>query len=188
MHLLIRKEDIDLVPGPPATSAGPRRALLIGGHTGATHTGLSLIELSNGHVDLHLHSFETSFYVLEGEPILYLEGAAVTLKPGACGAIPVGARHAWRSQDTARWIEMASPLSAQTRLTWPCAQSWCLIALSTRLRSTRSRGARSVVSTGHAPSTVTAMPPPWGTAFRMIAASAAVSTVSRASTLRPMLE
>lgn len=109
MHLLIRKEDIDLVPGPPATSAGLRRALLIGGHTGATHTGLSLIEMGNGHVDLHLHSFETSFYVLEGEPTLYLEGATVRLKPGACGAIPVGARHAWRSQDTARWIEMASP-------------------------------------------------------------------------------
>jgi quercetin dioxygenase-like cupin family protein len=85
------------------------RALLVGGHTGSTHTGLTLVELSDGHVDTHLHSFETSFYVLDGEPVLYLDGHAVRLKPGACGAIPVGTIHAWRTDASARWIEMASP-------------------------------------------------------------------------------
>ncbi len=63
MHLIIRKEDIDLVPGPPATNAGLRRALLIGGHTGATHTGLSLIEMrletsAPGLPDRHSYRFE----------------------------------------------------------------------------------------------------------------------------------
>jgi quercetin dioxygenase-like cupin family protein len=109
VHLLVRREDVDLAAALPEWSAGLRRAVLIGGHTGSVHTGLSLIELTDGHVDCHVHSFETSFYVLDGTPSLYLEDAAVRLKPGACGAIPVGARHAWRSDGAGRWIEMASP-------------------------------------------------------------------------------
>ncbi|HKI92544.1 MAG TPA: cupin domain-containing protein [Gaiellaceae bacterium] len=109
MHVLIRREEIELVPALPDHSSGLTRAVLIGGHTGSTHTGLTLIELKDGHVDRHLHSFETSFYVLEGEPTLYLDDAAVRLKPGACGAIPVGSPHAWRSEERSRWIEMVSP-------------------------------------------------------------------------------
>jgi quercetin dioxygenase-like cupin family protein len=109
VHTLIRREDVELVPGLPDHSTRLRRALLIGGHTGATHTGLTLVELADGHVDTHLHSFETSFYVLEGEPVLYLGGHGVRLEPGACGALPVGMEHAWRAERPARWIEMASP-------------------------------------------------------------------------------
>jgi quercetin dioxygenase-like cupin family protein len=70
---------------------------------------LTLVALADGHVDEHLHSFETSFYVLEGNPVLYLEGRGVTLEPGACGAIPVGVPHAFGAGEPARWIEMASP-------------------------------------------------------------------------------
>ncbi len=109
MHTFIRREDVRLLPVASDHSSGLTRALLIGGHTGATHTGLSLVELTDGHVDCHVHSFETTFYVLSGEPILHLDDVAVRLREAACGAIPVGARHAWRSEGTARWIEMASP-------------------------------------------------------------------------------
>ena len=70
---------------------------------------LTLVSLVEGHVDEHLHSFETSFYVLEGEPVLYLDGRGVELGPGACGAMPVGAPHAFRSGGRALWIEMAAP-------------------------------------------------------------------------------
>ena len=56
-----------------------------------------------------MHSFETGFYVLEGEPVLYLDGRGVQLEPGACGVVPVGVPHAFRSEATALWIEMASP-------------------------------------------------------------------------------
>ena len=90
MHTLIRREDIDFVAALPDHSAGLTRNVLLGAHTGTTHTGLTLVELESGHVDAHLHSFESSFYVLSGEPTLYLDGHAVRLKPGACGAIPVG--------------------------------------------------------------------------------------------------
>lgn len=109
MHVLIRREEIALEAVLPERSSGLRRAVLLGGHNGTTHTGLMLVELTDGHVDSHIHSFESTFYVFEGEPVLYLEDAAVRLRPGACGAIPVGATHAWRSEEQARWIEMLSP-------------------------------------------------------------------------------
>jgi quercetin dioxygenase-like cupin family protein len=109
VHTLIRREEIELVPALPEHSAGLTRAVLIGGHTGSTHTGLTLVELADGHVDTHVHSFESTFYVLSGDPVLHLDGCGLRLEPGACGAIPVGMKHAWRAGERSRWIEMASP-------------------------------------------------------------------------------
>jgi quercetin dioxygenase-like cupin family protein len=109
VHRLVRREEIELTPGLPGRSSGLTRCVLVGEDTGSTHTGLILVALEDGHVDTHLHSFETTFYVLEGEPVLYLEGAGVRLEPGACGVLPVGLAHAWRSEAPARWIEMLSP-------------------------------------------------------------------------------
>jgi quercetin dioxygenase-like cupin family protein len=108
-HLLVRREEITLAPALQEHSRGLTRALLIGAHTGSTHMGLTLVELEAGHVDGHLHSFESSFYVLEGEPCLYLDGRGIRLRPNACGAIPVGVPHAWRGDERSRWIEMAAP-------------------------------------------------------------------------------
>ena len=108
-YRLIRREEIVLEPALPGQSEGLTRQVLIGGATGATHTGLTTVALEDGYVNTHLHSFESSFYVLSGEPVLYLDGRGVTLVPGACGAIPVGVRHAWRAGSRAEWVEMASP-------------------------------------------------------------------------------
>ncbi len=110
MHLLIRREDVELGPSIAGHTSGARRALLIGEHTGSTHTGLTLVELIDGQVDMHLHSYESTFYVFEGEPVLFLEGHAVRLEPGACGVIPVGMPHAFRSEGRAEWVEAASPV------------------------------------------------------------------------------
>ena len=65
----------------------------------------------DGSVDEHLHSFEESFYVLEGSPVLALDGRSYLLRPGACGVVPVGVRHAWvgRAGENARWIDMYAP-------------------------------------------------------------------------------
>jgi quercetin dioxygenase-like cupin family protein len=109
VHTLVRHDGIRLEPALPDLSCGLTRAVVIGGDTGATHTGLTVVELTEGHVDSHVHSFETTFYVLSGGPTLYLEDIAVRLEERACGVIPVGATHAWRSDGTSRWIEMASP-------------------------------------------------------------------------------
>jgi quercetin dioxygenase-like cupin family protein len=90
-------------------AVGLRRAELIGAGTGSVHMGLGLVELEAGWVDAHVHSHEESFFVLEGEPVLYLDGRGVRLRAGACGVIPVGVAHAWRSPGSARWIDMRAP-------------------------------------------------------------------------------
>jgi quercetin dioxygenase-like cupin family protein len=109
VYALIRGEQIELAPAYPDHSGGFRQAALIGGHNGSVHMGLALAELTDGHLERHVHSFEEAFYVLSGEPVLELAGRCVQLVPGACGAIPVGVPHAWRSAAPAQWIFMAAP-------------------------------------------------------------------------------
>jgi quercetin dioxygenase-like cupin family protein len=108
-YRLVRSEDVELADALPGRSSGLTTCRLVDGTLGSTHMALTLVSLADGHVDEHLHSYETSFYVLEGEPALYLEGRGVKLEPGACGAIPVGTSHAFRAGERALWIEMAAP-------------------------------------------------------------------------------
>ena len=91
-------------------AVGLQRAELVGAHNGSAHMGLGLAQLEHdGRIDLHLHSHEESFYILDGEPVLYLDGRGVRLKPGACGVIPIGVAHAWRTPRPASWIDMRAP-------------------------------------------------------------------------------
>src|SRR5262249_45618813 len=108
-YRLVRREDMELAEGLPGRSSGLRSCRLVGGAHGSTHMALTLVSLAAGHVDTHVHSFETGFYVLEGEPVLYLDGRGVQLVSGACGVVPVGVPHAFRCEGEARWIEMAAP-------------------------------------------------------------------------------
>src|ERR1035441_4428581 len=90
-------------------SVGLRRAELIGSHSGSVHMGLGLVELERGRIDSHVHSHEEGFYILDGEPVLYLDGRGVRLRPGACGVVPVGVAHPRPSAARARWIDMPPP-------------------------------------------------------------------------------
>ena len=110
-HHLLTAADTAAVPAFADRAVGLRRAELVGGHTGSVHMGLGLALLEpDGRIDSHVHSHEESFYILDGHPVLYLDSHAVRLKPGACGVIPVGVAHAWRTDDgAARWIDMRAP-------------------------------------------------------------------------------
>jgi quercetin dioxygenase-like cupin family protein len=108
-YRLVRREDVDLAAALPGRSSGLTTCRLVGGALGSTHMALTFVSLVDGHVDEHVHSFETSFYVLEGEPTLYLDGRSVRLRPGACGAIPVGVPHGFRTDARGLWLEMAAP-------------------------------------------------------------------------------
>jgi quercetin dioxygenase-like cupin family protein len=108
-YRLVRREDVELAEALPGHASGLRTCRLAGGAQGSTHMALTLVSLSAGHVDTHVHSYETGFYVLEGEPVLYLDGGGVQLRPGACGVVPVGVPHAFRTEAEGRWIEMAAP-------------------------------------------------------------------------------
>jgi mannose-6-phosphate isomerase-like protein (cupin superfamily) len=73
--------------------------------------GVGACELgAAGRVGLHVHSFEESFFVLEGRARLTVGGIAAELEPGCCGLVPVGVPHAWAGAgEPCRWIEMQSP-------------------------------------------------------------------------------
>jgi quercetin dioxygenase-like cupin family protein len=108
-HRLVRRADVSFTDPYPGRGAGFKTCRLVDGTSGSTHMALSLCSLTDGHLDLHVHSYEESFYVLEGHPVLRLDGQTVQLKPGACGVAPVGVPHAWRGDGNARWVEMVAP-------------------------------------------------------------------------------
>ena len=109
--------------GEDAHSSGLHEAPLIGRHVGSVHTGAAMCSLAaGGHVDVHLHSTEQSFYVLSGSPQLSLHGRAYQLAPRDCGLLPVGVPHAWRADGgDAAWMEVTSPAP---RLAGPPDKFW----------------------------------------------------------------
>jgi quercetin dioxygenase-like cupin family protein len=112
MHHVLRAKAIRLGPAYAGNSKSFARCSLVDGSVGSVHMGVGLCGLkAGGRIDTHLHSFEESFYVLEGEPTLILDGRGYPLVPGACGLIPVGVQHAWLgpAKGTARWIDMMAP-------------------------------------------------------------------------------
>lgn len=112
MHHFLAATDIQLTPAYCEHSRSFRRAALVDRTVGSVHMGLGLCALqSGGNIDSHVHSFEESFFVLEGQPTLVLDGRAYPLMPGACGVVPVSVPHAWLgpAAGTARWVDMLAP-------------------------------------------------------------------------------
>ncbi len=94
-------------------STGYRRWSVVDHTTpGAVHTGFGINHLSpGGSIDQHLHSFEESFYVLEGTVVIETSEGPVRLIAGDYGVVPVGSPHRWRngSETEARWTDMLAP-------------------------------------------------------------------------------
>lgn len=112
MHYILRAEELELKPAYSGNSTHFKRCSLIDGSAGSVHMGLGFCALgAGGRIDTHVHSFEESFFITEGNPTLVLDGRGYPLKPGACGVIPVGVPHAWLGPvvGEAKWIDMLSP-------------------------------------------------------------------------------
>ena len=95
-----------------ADSTGFRRWSIVDENTPAVHTGFSIAALdAGGSVATHVHSFEESFYVLDGEPELQTSEGAFRLRTGDYGFVPVGMPHSWHASAHAlgRWAEMGAP-------------------------------------------------------------------------------
>jgi mannose-6-phosphate isomerase-like protein (cupin superfamily) len=89
-----------------------RRATYVDRAMGSVHMGTGVCFLDpGGAVQSHLHSFEESFYILEGNICLEIDKEAHMLGPGNFGLIPTGVPHAWKNpgSSTARWLEMQAP-------------------------------------------------------------------------------
>jgi quercetin dioxygenase-like cupin family protein len=114
MHHVVRVSEVPLQEPDEdrAHARGYRRASLVDRGCGAAHTGLGLCRLeAGGTLGRHLHSYEESFFVLEGDAILELDGRAYRLEAGDYGLVQVGVPHGWRNpaDGPARWLEMLSP-------------------------------------------------------------------------------
>lgn len=95
-----------------ALSQGFRRWSIVNGQTGSVHQEFGVCELApGGAIDAHLHSFEESFYVLNGELMCETGDGVVALKPGDYGLVHVAAPHAFRNlgDSPVRWAEMLAP-------------------------------------------------------------------------------
>lgn len=93
-------------------SVGFQRWTVVGEESPAVHTGFGICMLDRGgSVATHVHSFEESVHLLEGQVELGTSEGTFTLRPGDYGLVPVGVPHAWRNQSTAaaRWAEMNAP-------------------------------------------------------------------------------
>ncbi len=100
-------------PAPASeTSSGLARERLIGPDQGAVHTELAAVMLlPGGWLAPHVHSFEESIYVLDGELLLDLGGRVHRLVDGDYALFPTGMRHALgNTRDSAvRLLSLNSP-------------------------------------------------------------------------------
>ena len=93
-------------------SSGFRRSTYVDRGMGSVHMGVGICRLEPGGViRSHVHSFEESFYVLEGTAEVQIGKKNHTLGPGHFGLISTGVLHNWRnsSQRPLRWLEMQAP-------------------------------------------------------------------------------
>jgi quercetin dioxygenase-like cupin family protein len=112
MHHVLKAADIRPTPDYVGRADRYARCALVDQSVGSVHTGFGLCEIgAGGGQDLHVHSYEESFYVLEGAPTLVLDRHSYLLSPGTCGIIPVGVPHAWLGpkEGRARWLDMLAP-------------------------------------------------------------------------------
>jgi quercetin dioxygenase-like cupin family protein len=93
-------------------SKGFKRWTIVNGETGSVHQEFNICELEpGGSIDAHLHAFEESVYVLEGELICETGDGGFSLQPGDYGIIHVAAKHGFHNRSGAkvRWVEMLAP-------------------------------------------------------------------------------
>jgi mannose-6-phosphate isomerase-like protein (cupin superfamily) len=93
-------------------SSGFRRCTYVDRAMGSVHMGVGVCYLAaNGAIEPHVHSFEESFYVLEGEVIAQIGESSDGFGPGHFGLIGTGVPHRWRNSSVrpARWLEMHAP-------------------------------------------------------------------------------
>ena len=92
-------------------SKGFERWTVVGEESPAVHTGFAVVRLeAGGFVGTHLHSYEESVYVIEGEAELTTAEGSFTLRAGDYGLLPVGVPHSWHGSGTsARWAQMMAP-------------------------------------------------------------------------------
>jgi quercetin dioxygenase-like cupin family protein len=104
---------MDLAPPAGSNAVGFRRWSVVDETTpGAVHTTFAIGELAaGGAIPSHIHSFEDSFFVLEGKVVLDTRDDAFLLGAGDYAVTSLGVSHALRNVSDApvRWAAMWAP-------------------------------------------------------------------------------
>jgi quercetin dioxygenase-like cupin family protein len=113
-HLVAHAADADLVLPPPLVGhcEGFRRWTIVGEANGAVHTGFAISEFEpGGSVDAHVHAYEETFFVLDGELILRTTEGSFLLRAGDYALVPLAQVHALRNRGpaAARIAAMSAP-------------------------------------------------------------------------------
>jgi mannose-6-phosphate isomerase-like protein (cupin superfamily) len=93
-------------------STGYRRATYVDHSMGSVHMGVGICYLDpGGEIKPHRHSFEESFYILNGSAIVQIGDQSYEVGPGNYGLIATGKPHTWRNagEKPLRWLEMQAP-------------------------------------------------------------------------------
>ncbi len=116
-HLVARAAEAGFVLPPPLVghSEGFRRWTVVGEETGAVHTGFVISEFEpGGSVDAHVHAYEETFFVLQGELILRTTEGSFLLREGDYALVPLGQAHALRNPGPAS-VRIAALSAPQPR-------------------------------------------------------------------------
>jgi quercetin dioxygenase-like cupin family protein len=113
-HLVRRAADarpVAPLAGWAAGATGYRRLSMVDESGPAVHTGFGIDSLAaGGAVPAHVHSFETCFFVLSGNPVVVTPEGRTALREGDYGLLPIGLPHAWDNPSgDASWAWMVSP-------------------------------------------------------------------------------
>jgi quercetin dioxygenase-like cupin family protein len=114
-HVVATAEDASyaVLPWLEGHVKGFRRWTIVDETVGAVHTGFGVAEMDpGGSISPHVHSYEESLFVMEGEVVLQTTEAAFRMVPGDYGMIPVGSPHSLRNEgnSVARWAAMSAPV------------------------------------------------------------------------------
>ena len=93
-------------------ATGYRRGMAVGEDDHALHTGFMISELdASGEIPWHVHSFEESFYIVEGVAVIDTAEGSFRVSEGGYGVVPIAMPHRWRNDNdlTVRWAEMQAP-------------------------------------------------------------------------------
>jgi len=107
---------------PVSFASGLHRIRVIGPGQGAVHTDLYAGALDpGGWLAPHVHSYEETLYVTEGELLARIDGRIHRLMPGDYVLFQTGMRHGLGNAGSgqARWISLNSPIKRDPDTAWP---------------------------------------------------------------------
>ncbi|HEX6222134.1 MAG TPA: cupin domain-containing protein [Acidimicrobiia bacterium] len=115
VHIVKTTADLDFKTSPEfeGRSDGYTAAEVVDEPGGSTQMGFRMGRLdAGGFADTHVHSFEESLYVVEGELTVDTPEGSYRLVPGDYTLLPVGMTHAFRnvSEAAVEFAEMKAPL------------------------------------------------------------------------------